>query len=101
MAPLLLERQWFDGCSSGIEIFNLIIIVAGLLHHFTACHTPRLSLVALATRKIYPHRIRLAMPENERSIQWGSSVEAVRTVLDGITADDVIEEVLQTVEVPL
>jgi len=59
------------------------------------------SLVALATRKIYPHRIRLAMPENERSIQWGSSVEAVRTVLDGITADDVIEEVLQTVEVPL
>ena len=41
------------------------------------------------------------MPENERSMQWGSSVEAVRTVLDGITVDDVIEEVLQTVEVPL
>ena len=41
------------------------------------------------------------MPENERSMQWGSSIEAVRAVLDGITVDDVIEEVLQTVEVPL
>ncbi|OCK96086.1 uncharacterized protein K441DRAFT_695107 [Cenococcum geophilum 1.58] len=59
------------------------------------------SLVALAARKIYPHRIRLTMPENERSMQWGSSVEAVRAVLDGITVGDVIEEVLQTVEVPL
>ena len=34
-------------------------------------------------------------------MQWGSSIEAVRAVLDGITVDDVIEEVLQTVEVPL
>ncbi|OCL06391.1 hypothetical protein AOQ84DRAFT_297062 [Glonium stellatum] len=59
------------------------------------------SLVALAARKIYPHRIRLTTPENERSMQWGSSIEAVRTVLDGVTVDDVIEEVLQTVEVPL
>lgn len=41
------------------------------------------------------------MPENERSMQWGSSVEAVRALLDGITVGDVIEEVLQTVEVPL
>lgn len=34
-------------------------------------------------------------------MQWGSSVEAVRAVLDGVTVDDVIEEVLQSVEVPL
>jgi hypothetical protein len=59
------------------------------------------SLVALAARKIYPHRIVLTAPEDERSMQWGSSLEAVKAVLDGVTGEDVIEEVLQSVEVPL
>jgi hypothetical protein len=59
------------------------------------------SLVALAARKIYPHRIVITAPENERSMQWGSSLEAVKAVLDGVTVEDVIEEVLQSVEVPL
>jgi hypothetical protein len=34
-------------------------------------------------------------------MQWGSSLEAVKAVLDGVTEEDVIEEVLQSVEVPL
>ncbi|KAG9200552.1 hypothetical protein G6514_006894 [Epicoccum nigrum] len=59
------------------------------------------SMVALAARKIYPHRIVITAPENERSLQWGSSLEAVKAVLDGVTADDVVEEVLESVEVPL
>lgn len=59
------------------------------------------SLVALATRKIYPHRITLTTPESERSMQWGSSLEAVREVLEGVTVDDVMEDVLHQVEVPL
>lgn len=59
------------------------------------------SLVALAARKIYPHRIVITAPENERSMQWGSSMEAVRAILDGVTVEDVIEEVLQSVEAPL
>jgi len=59
------------------------------------------SLVALAARKIYPHRIVITAPENERSMQWGSSLDAVKAVLEGVTVEDVIEEVLQSVEVPL
>ena len=59
------------------------------------------SLVALAARKIYPHRIIITSPENERSMQWGSSLEAVKAVLEGVTVEDVIEEVLQSVEAPL
>lgn len=59
------------------------------------------SLVALAARKVYPHRIKITSPEDERSMQWGSSLDAVKAVLDGVTAEDVIEEVLQSVEVPL
>jgi hypothetical protein len=34
-------------------------------------------------------------------MQWGSSLDAVKAVLDGVTADDVVEEVLQSVEAPL
>jgi MoxR-like ATPase len=59
------------------------------------------SLVALAARKVYTHRITITAPENERSMQWGSSLEAVKEMLDGVTPEDVIEEVLQAVEVPL
>ncbi len=59
------------------------------------------SLVALAARKIYPHRIIITTPENERSMQWGSSIEAVRAVLEGVKVEDIIEEVLESVEAPL
>lgn len=52
------------------------------------------SLVALAARKIYPHRIHIVQPEKERSMQWGSDVDAVAAELDGIGAEDVIEDVL-------
>lgn len=59
------------------------------------------SLVALAARKVYPHRITICTPENERSMQWGSDIKAVSAMLDGLTPEDLIEEVLSTVEVPL
>jgi MoxR-like ATPase len=59
------------------------------------------SMVALAARKIYPHRIVITAPENERSMQWGSSLDAVKAVLEGVTVEDVVEEVLESVEVPL
>jgi hypothetical protein len=59
------------------------------------------SLVQLATRKVYPHRIVITAPECERSLQWGSSVEAVREMLAEVTVEDIIEEVLEAVEVPL
>ncbi|RDL39559.1 Uncharacterized protein BP5553_03899 [Venustampulla echinocandica] len=61
------------------------------------------SLVAIAARKIYPHRIQIVEPEKERSRQWGSDVGAVRTLLEGIGPEDVIDEVLGSsgVEAPL
>ncbi|KAK4546410.1 hypothetical protein LTR36_002087 [Oleoguttula mirabilis] len=59
------------------------------------------SLIALAARKVYPHRLVLATAETERSLQWGSDPEAVRELLEGLTAEDVIEDVLGSVETPL
>jgi MoxR-like ATPase len=58
-------------------------------------------LVTLAARKVYPHRIVLATQDNERSLMWGSDVEAVREMLEGVTVEDVIEDVLASVPTPL
>ncbi|KAI2629140.1 hypothetical protein GGS26DRAFT_114982 [Hypomontagnella submonticulosa] len=59
------------------------------------------SLVALAVKKVYPHRIRISAPERERSMQWGSDLTAVEVLLDGVDAEYVIEDVLSMVEAPL
>ncbi|KAK1754767.1 hypothetical protein QBC47DRAFT_384893 [Echria macrotheca] len=58
------------------------------------------SLVALAAKKVYLHRVTIVRPERERSMQWGSDLEAVEAVLDGLGAEDVIEDVLGMVAVP-
>lgn len=58
-------------------------------------------LVALAARKVYAHRIVLATEETEKSLMWGSEAAAVREMLEGVTEEDVIEDVLGSVETPL
>lgn len=59
------------------------------------------SLVQLAARKVYLHRIDMVDPERERSMQWGSELAAVEAVLEGVCPEDVIEDVLGMVTVPL
>lgn len=78
------------------------------LHRLVRCLAPlhnldyvTPALVDLAARKIYPHRICIVTPEEERSMQWGSKREAVEAMLKGIGPDDVIEDVLKSVTAPL
>ncbi|KAL2151828.1 hypothetical protein VTH82DRAFT_5012 [Thermothelomyces myriococcoides] len=63
------------------------------------------SLVALALRKVYLHRLGLVMaagrPERERSTQWGSDVQTVKETLEDWTVEDVLEDVLESVKVPM
>ncbi|KAF4464283.1 hypothetical protein FALBO_8890 [Fusarium albosuccineum] len=59
------------------------------------------ALVGLAAHKIYLHRIQLAIPEKERSMQWGSRVEAVEALLEDIGPEDVVEDVLGMVTAPI
>lgn len=59
------------------------------------------SLVALAIRKIYPHRITILEPEDERSVQYGSDLKVVSAVLRGYYPSRVIEEVLASVDIPV
>ncbi|KAI3323017.1 hypothetical protein HD806DRAFT_497544 [Xylariaceae sp. AK1471] len=58
-------------------------------------------LVQLAARKIYAHRIAIVPAERERSMQWGSDLAAVKTLLEGVQPEDVVEDVLGMVDVPL
>lgn len=59
------------------------------------------SLVALAARKVYLHRVRIVdRAERERSVQWGSEVNAVAALLEGVGVEEVVEEVLGMVAVP-
>ena len=59
------------------------------------------SFVALAARKVFPHRIEITTAENERSMQWGSDLDAVTDSLKEIDPDTVIEQVLDEVDIPL
>lgn len=59
------------------------------------------SLVALAAKKIYPHRIVITEPQQERSMQWGSELSAVIAALEGVGPEQVIEDVIAMVDVPL
>lgn len=58
------------------------------------------AVVRLAVRKVYLHRIRIVAPEDERSMQWGSELQAVEALLDGLGPEEVIEDVLGSLGVP-
>lgn len=59
------------------------------------------SLVALAAHKVYPHRLILATSETEKSLQWGSDPRAIARLLENLTVESVIEDVLASFESPL
>ena len=59
------------------------------------------ALVGLAVKKVFLHRIRITPPEKERSMQWGSALEAVEAVLEDVGPEEVIEDVLSMVTAPL
>lgn len=68
------------------------------------------ALVALATRKTYLHRIRTVpvghsgsrqATVHERSMQWGSEKVAVEAILERISPEEVIDDVLGSVVPPV
>lgn len=68
------------------------------LHHLPYT-TP--ALAHLAARKIYAHRIVLGTAGEDRSLQYGGDVAGLRGIYEGLRVEDVIEEVLGEVEVPV
>ena len=58
------------------------------------------SIVALAAKKVFRHRIIVAKPEDDRSLQYGSDLKTVAQVLSYATPDTILDSVL-TLEAPL
>ncbi|KAL8944694.1 MAG: hypothetical protein Q9216_000262 [Gyalolechia sp. 2 TL-2023] len=96
---LRVHRAVDGGITPRATIFfdNLVKCLAPL--HSLGYVTP--SLVAIAARKIYPHRIIPTAPERERSLQYGSDRDAVRAYLESVTPELIVEDVLASVETPL
>ncbi|KAF4627401.1 hypothetical protein G7Y89_g10753 [Cudoniella acicularis] len=92
IAFLRVHRAVASGISAPATVlFDKLAKCLAPLHNLSYA-TP--SLIDLAARKIYPHRIQIVKPENERSMQWGSDLDAVAELLEGTTTEDVIEDVL-------
>ncbi|KAJ5757524.1 uncharacterized protein N7511_006218 [Penicillium nucicola] len=58
------------------------------------------SIVALAAKKIFRHRIIVTAPGQDRSLQYGSNLHAVSQVLTDVTPDSILDGVL-ALEPPL
>ncbi|RKF55611.1 hypothetical protein OnM2_088007 [Erysiphe neolycopersici] len=73
------------------KMFEKLARCLATLHNLSFV-TP--SLITLAARKIYLHRIQIVKPKYERSMQWGSDIGAVAALLNGVTVEDILDEVL-------
>ncbi|OJJ61805.1 hypothetical protein ASPSYDRAFT_143794 [Aspergillus sydowii CBS 593.65] len=95
---LRLSRAVGGGISarSNIQFAKLAKLLAVI--HGIDYLTP--SIVALAAKKVFRHRIVVARPEDDRSLQYGSDLRAVAKVLEYATPDTILESVL-TLEAPL
>ncbi|KIW86229.1 hypothetical protein Z517_01624 [Fonsecaea pedrosoi CBS 271.37] len=98
VAFLRMER----GVDGGVSPYATTLFLA-LAKYLAPLHgidyvTP--SLVALAAKKIYPHRIIMATPARERSTQYGTDLASARYLLDDLNPDKVIQNVLDAVECP-
>ncbi|KZZ98325.1 hypothetical protein AAL_02843 [Moelleriella libera RCEF 2490] len=96
---LRMHRAVRDGISpAATKHFGRIMRCLAPLHNLDYV-TP--ALVGIAARKVYLHRIRITTPEGERSMQWGSRLEAVAALLKDVGSEHVVDEVLDTVTAPL
>ncbi|KIV93310.1 hypothetical protein, variant [Exophiala mesophila] len=95
---LRMERSVDGGISpfATTQLLSLAKYLAPLhgIHYVTP------SLVALAARKVYSHRIIMATPQRERSTQYGTSLVAAQEILEGLDPQKVIDNVLGSVRCP-
>jgi len=96
---LRMHRAVADGISpAATKHFERLTRCLAPLHKLDYV-TP--ALVGLAARKVYLHRISITPPNKERSMQWGSKLEAVEAVLADVGPEEVIDDVLELVTAPI
>ncbi|KAJ5356595.1 hypothetical protein N7517_011204 [Penicillium concentricum] len=95
---LRLSRAVASGVSANANIqFSRFAQLLAPLHGIDYM-TP--SIVALAARKVFRHRITVTAPGEDRSLQYGSNLHAVSHVLADVTPDSILDGVL-ALEPPL
>ncbi|KAJ6139273.1 hypothetical protein N7471_005759 [Penicillium samsonianum] len=95
---LRLSRAVAGGVSANANIqFSRFAQLLAPLHGIDYL-TP--SIVALAARKVFRHRIIVTPPGEDRSLQYGSHLHAVSDVLADVTPDSILDGVL-ALEPPL
>ncbi|EXJ55893.1 hypothetical protein A1O7_08824 [Cladophialophora yegresii CBS 114405] len=95
---LRMER----GVDGGISPYatTLFLALAKYLAPFHGIDYVTPSLVALAAKKIYPHRIIMATSSRERSTQYGTDLASAHDLLNDLDPEKVIQNVLDTIECP-
>ncbi|EXJ63344.1 uncharacterized protein A1O5_11665 [Cladophialophora psammophila CBS 110553] len=98
VAFLRMER----GVDGGISPYatTLFLALAKYLAPFHGIDYVTPSLVALAAKKIYAHRIIMATSSRERSTQYGTDLVSAQDLLNDLDPDIVIQNVLDTIERP-
>lgn len=96
---LRLERGVDGGVTPRASVDFLALAKSLAPLHGIDFMTP--SLVALAARKVFAHRVVIAEPQRERSMQYGSDLSAVHELLEDLTPQEVIENVLAIVPLPM
>ncbi|OQE94187.1 hypothetical protein PENNAL_c0004G03471 [Penicillium nalgiovense] len=95
---LRLSRAVAGGVSASANIqFSRFAQLLAPLHGIDYL-TP--SIVALAARRVFRHRIIVTPPGEDRSLQYGSNLHAVSDVLADVTPDSILDGVL-ALEPPL
>ncbi|KAL3441591.1 hypothetical protein BJX65DRAFT_245269 [Aspergillus insuetus] len=95
---LRLSRAVAGGISARSNVhFTKLAKLVAIIHGINYLTPP---IVALAAKKVFRHRIVVAKPEDDRSLQYGSDLKAVAKVLEYATPDTILESVL-TLEAPL
>ncbi|KAJ4579116.1 hypothetical protein HRR81_003267 [Exophiala dermatitidis] len=90
------------GVDGGVTPYatTLFLALAKYLAPFHGIDYVTPALVALAAKKIYPHRIVIASPSRERSTLYGTDVATAGDLLRDLDPHKVIQEVLDTVDCP-
>ncbi|EKV05734.1 GTP-binding protein rhoC domain protein [Penicillium digitatum] len=95
---LRLSRAVAGGVSANANVqFSRFARLLAPLHGIDYL-TP--SIVALAARKVFRHRIIVTPPGEDRSLQYGSDLRAVSVILADVTPDSILDGVL-ALEPPL
>jgi hypothetical protein len=91
------------GVEGGISPYSNVCFV-DLAKYLAPLHginfvTP--SLIELAAKKVFPHRLTIARPDQERSTQFGSNVEIIKQYVEGLSPELIIDNVIAKVPVPM